>query len=186
MKKSPNLLPPLEKTNLVWANHHSQISKFGIYLIVSLLVTIAACGVGFFAVKHNLSASEKLLVETQREFEQIQETGLAEEIADINLNMGNYGTLSDAHVAWSPVLIEFAKLVPSDVAVTTISIDRETLKVELTGKAALRESVLELRKNIINSTYFHNINFPLFNLESPREVRWKYRFYIRPEILRNP
>lgn len=183
MKKSPNLLPPLEKTNLVWENYHSQLTKFGVYLIMSLLVTIAASGVGFFAVKHNLSANEKLLGETQREFEQIQDTGLAEEIADINLNMVNYDTLSSAHVAWSPVLKEFARLVPPDVSITTLSIDRETLKVEITGKAALRESVLELRKSIIDSNYFHKINFPLFNLESPREVRWKYRFYIRPEAL---
>ena len=32
--------------------------------------------------------------------------------------------------------------------------------------------------------YFEKVNFPLANLEKPKDLNWRYRFFVKPEKLR--
>ncbi len=180
MKRSINLLPPKEQKTLILEGINQQLVSFGLGAIVSLVAMIFVIFVAQFFLASILEGNNARVDAKQAELIVLEKKQIQLQLDELNNTLKNFASLQKEKTVWSPYLMELARLLPPDVSLQTLTLTRETNKVELTGQAGTRESVLKLRENILNSEYFKNINFPLFNLESPRDVNWRYRFFLRP------
>lgn len=180
-KKRINLLPPQEQKEVARLEINAEILHFGIILISSLLILAAILFGMNLWLGRTVHQNDEEIAKYSSELEAYQGTSLRKEVTALNENMENFKELSEQSMEWSPFLIEFASLIPNDVTIDSLQMSRITGKVEITGKASNRSSVLALRQQVLDSKRFKNINFPLYNLETARNVSWKYRFYLRME-----
>lgn len=186
MKKYVNLLPQTQQASLRLAKISSLVLSFGIWVVLSLLVTAALLFAAQVYLGKKLEAATILLASRGDELGKLEQSVRKGEIEDLNLDLLNLQKLTGQSENLGPVLMEFAKLLPPDVTVDSITIMRADKKIEAAGRAGTRTSVLKLRQNILGSEFFKNVNFPLLNLEKPTDTNWKYRFFINPEKLKAP
>lgn len=183
MKKAVNLLPPAEQRELRTAATHAQVISFGGWLVVSLLVLSLFLFLGrIFLEIETQTVSEQVAAEREG-LEKYNVKEFRAEVVAFNKNLSNFQVLVEENHNWSQVFLEIGRILPSQVTLDGITIDGTDLKVELNGRAASREAVLQLRQNLLQSDFFQRVNFPLDNLENPADLEWSYRFYIRPQAL---
>jgi Tfp pilus assembly protein PilN len=180
LKKRINLLPPEEQRQNRLLEINYQVVRLGFTVTATILVlglSLFGSSLYFETVLHETEAAIEANRQTLAKF---QRTGIEGQILELNQAVANFNALSAAPTKWSQYLIELARLLPREVSLDTLKIDAATGRVDAAGLAQTRNSVLALRKNILGSSYFANINFPLANLEASTNVAWKYRFYLKP------
>ena len=183
MKKAVNLLPPAEQHELRLAAVHAQVVGFGTWLVASFLVLSLFLFLGQIFLKIEQETVTDQVSAESEDLEKLHVDDFRAEVAGFNTNLGNFQTLLKENHAWSQVLQEIARLLPTQITLDGIAIDGSNLKVELNGRAGSRDAVLLLRQNLLQSPYFQKVNFPLDNLENAADLKWSYRFYIRPQAL---
>jgi len=181
-KKRINLLPPEEQKHNTLLDINYQIVRLGLMITATILVLGAGLFVSSLFFENTLDRTESEIASYGLVLARFQKAGLEQEITELNESMANFNSLSRAPTVWSPYLAELARILPAPVSIDTLKIDAQTRQVESSGQAATRDSVLELRRNILKSPYFENINFPLANLQTPVDVPWKFRFYVKPNV----
>ena len=178
MKKYINLLPPEEQKQIAAAARGAQVLSFGFLILFS----VAALAVVLFAYQFWLAAEfaagESEVHARSRALSELQNSSVQSEIANFNADLKNFSALARTENAWGPALFEIVRVLPADLTVDKMSMNAEG-RVELSGRASARASVLQLRQNILGSEFFANVNFPLKNLEKARDGAWSYKFYVR-------
>ena len=183
MKKNVNLLPPAEQKQFKLETLNYTIANFGVWILLSLVVFVALLFMAQLLLDQRVEDTTKQVNARYQELQNLKLPEVQKEIEILNKNLANFQKLEAVHEVWSSMLIEFARLVPSDLTVDSILITRKDNKIEISGHGLTRKSVLELRENLLSSSYFQFVNFPLSNLEKARDVSWKYRFYFNEEKL---
>lgn len=181
MKRYINLLPPEQQQSLRLARISGQIRHFGLWLVMSLVLLTGFLFAGKYFLAREQNSTLLEIAQEKQNLESFQELKVKQEVEAFNKDLANFQVLANQAPKHSAILQEFAKLLPSDVTVDSFEIKRDGRKVEASGRAGSRASVLRLRGNLLASENFVNVNFPLTNLEKARDVSWKYRFYIGGE-----
>lgn len=184
MKKYINLLPPDYQRDARLGRLNFQILSFGIWSIASLLIFAAILFASFVVLRQRLSGVEQEIVGESKVLDELKETSVRKEVEAYGQNLKNFETLTKARDNWSAVLVELANDLEKDMTLDTLTVGRLDRKVEVAGHAGSRSSVLKFRQSLIASAHFVNVNFPLANLEKPKDLNWKYRFYVKPEFLK--
>lgn len=180
MKKFVNLLPPEEQKQLKLQELNRELLSFAFWLGLSFLVFIALLYAGRVFLRSELAATTQQVAAETTALTDLQEAGLPAEVEKFNLNLANFRTLTAKHETLAPVLLELAQLLPPDLTLSSLSLERKSRKVEIAGRAGSRKSVLILRRNLLTSPSFSNVNFPLSNLEKATDLPFSYRFYLKP------
>lgn len=76
-------------------------------------------------------------------------------------------------VPWSAMMLELTAAVPPGVRLTSIRVERPNI-VRVSGSAALRADVLQLKANLEGSSSFKNVRAPLSNILSQRNVSFDF------------
>lgn len=184
MKRYINLLPPQDQKQFRLGRINAQILRFGIWVILSLLIFSAILFVSFLFLRADLEAADEEVALKTKALAEVKETSVRKEVEEYNQNLKNFETLIQTNELWSKVLMEIAKNLPPDMTIDSLQVSRTDRKVELSGHARARTSVLEFRRLLLNSSMVSAVNFPLANLEKPSDLKWKYRFFINQEFLR--
>ena len=177
VKRYINLLPPEEQKRVKLEALNFAVAGFGVWVLLSLVFFITLIFAAQVLLNQEIDDVNRQVAARQRELQNIKQPAAQKEIELLNRNSANLQALLPAHQDWTPILVELAAAVPSDLIVDSLVITREDRKIEITGHGATRESVLKLRESLHASSYFRNVNFPLSNLEKARNVEWKYRLY---------
>lgn len=177
-KKAVNLLPPAEqKKNELW-KLNTVLLTFGWLVSLSIVVlVILILGVRIFlasqAAQGALKTGEKAaILEGLRAGQATRDARTFEE------NLKNFQKLIAAGRPFGPPVLELARILPPDVTVDWLEMTRDG-RIEIAGRAGTRESILTFRENIMASPLFRDINFPLKNLEKPRDASFRYSFYVK-------
>jgi len=184
IKKYINLLPPAEQQLVKVEETSGLIKDFGIWLAIALVVLSLFLFATKIFLNERLDDSRQQLATETETLTRLQATEARKEVEMLNADLQNLKVLESQAEKWSAALIELARLLPADMTVDSLSIDRKTLRVEASGHAASRSSVLGLRAGLIESEFFSNVNFPLDNLEKSRNLPWKYRFQLNRDKLK--
>ena len=182
-KRYINLLPPEEQKALKLEGLNYTVASFGVWVLLSLVFFIAFIFGAQIILNQEIDDLNEQVTARSSELQNIKQPAVQKEIEVLNRNLANLQTLLPSHEDWTPILVEFARLLPADLTVDSIVITREDSKMEAAGHGDTRESVLNLRNNLLESRYFKDVNFPLSNLERARNVNWEYRFCFNPEKL---
>lgn len=176
--KTINLLPKPEQRELQMQFLASQVFIFWFWVIVSLLVLYGfAFGIKT-ELKKNITETDRA-IGTQKQVLRSQDNEkLKTEVVTLNNNIESIKKLRVQHYFWSNVLVELAQLSPADFKIDYVDISRETNKIAINGVSGTRESVLKFWSNVHKSTLLKNINFPLSNLEQPKDTPFSFIFYV--------
>lgn len=181
MKKYINLLPPAQQRELKNLRLTQQVRDFGILLGVSLAVLAMLFVALRFYLKGELANSQDRLAAEQNLLNNLETSSFRDQLDRFNAELVDFKFLQSKkeNNKFSAALLEIAQKIPRDLTVDRFALDEKTGKIEIGGRAANRSSVLSFRRSLAASDLFTNVNFPLANLETPRDLPWQYRLYLK-------
>ncbi|MBU4332119.1 PilN domain-containing protein [Patescibacteria group bacterium] len=74
----------------------------------------------------------------------------------------------------SDSLIEFSKLVPQDIQLHLLYIDKVNSTINIEGNAQTREGLLGFQENLEDSSLFSKVEYPLSNLLEKQDIKFKF------------
>ncbi|MEK9180667.1 MAG: PilN domain-containing protein [Patescibacteria group bacterium] len=178
-----NLLPKEDQKEVVLEKINSKVLNFFLWIFVSLAIIAALFVAARFYLKFELQTTTDQIALQQQVVSKEENQKLKNQLVEFNNHLSNLIILSEHHALWSEIVTEFARLVPVEVAVDSFVADRKTGNIKISGFAKNREAILLLRKNLLSSEYFLDVNFPLSNLTRPTDANFNYSFYINPKYL---
>ena len=185
MKKYVNLLPSEAQTEIRYERIRSRFLNMSLWISISLVVLVVLMLAARIYLKSESSRVNSLIIFQEELVSQEENQALKKELAEFNSHLSNLIKFEDGHAFWSEVLIELARITPADIAIDALTADREDKKMTVIGFAQTRDSVLQFRRNLLDSAFFEDVNFPLSNLIRPNEVSFRYTFFVdQQELLR--
>jgi len=170
---SLNLLPPERKEAYHWRSLR-KTAIFNSIIILSLLVYFC---LPFIVINVYLYAKAKDLDQDIYSYEQkekIKEINSIEKSArSINNTLVSIAKLSEDQVYWTNALEDVVNKIPSGIQIFSLEITPEG-NFSLIGKAQTRDEILELEKNLKQSSNFKDIQFPFENLKKKTDVDFKF------------
>ncbi len=185
VKRYINLLPPAEQQELRTLRLSGNVKDFGIWLCLTLAITAMLFVAIRFYLNGELENSQGRLATEKELLDNVENSAFREDLDRFNSELADSQTLQSKQNKFSEVLIEIAQKIPKDITLDTFALDEKTGRIEIGGKAGSRDSVLSFRRSILDSERFTNINFPLSNLEKPRDLIWHYSFYLKKSKPKN-
>lgn len=178
-----NLLPDSEKEALQKQKFLSGFRKFMFFSFLSfILVTLALIG-GRIYEEEALSNLDWQIEQQRKAISTEKDTALRKQIDKYNGYLTDYNQLSSLIPSWSPVLEEFANLVPSGIIITSFNGNAKSGKIDIAGKADTRDQILDLHDRIANSKTFKSIDMPLENLQKPTKLDFHFTIYLADNVL---
>src|SRR3989344_8292951 len=179
--KTINLLPKIDQKELRLQFFATQLAVFWFWVIVSLFffVTLTFTVKAYLSVQLSetegqISLDKDILRSSDNEL-------LKKQVENLNTQLGVIKNLQSEHYYWSRALIELSNILPVDITLDRLTMNRQDRKVEIRGNAKTRESVLQFWANVHKSDYFYNIDFPLANLQKAIDDPFYFSFYINPQ-----
>lgn len=180
-----NLLPKTERREVELQIVTRQVVKFLIWSACAMAVFLLLAFGTMLYLKGEMLSVDRDIAESKKELSSSGTQQLQERVLAVNKQLKIIGSLRDQHYNWTNALSEISRILPDDVQVNSLSVDRKTAEIRLTGTAERRESVIKFWSNVKKSKYFKNINFPLSNLERETNVPFTYTFYANKEMLKD-
>ena len=176
-----NLLPQSEQHELKMEQQALVLGTFMLWSLTAIIMFFLITLTAEILIRQNTAAVEHQITRYEDELKSATNQKLDEEVKTLNNQIKQIDNLRKQHYYWSNVLAEIANITPSDLSVNFLNLDRSTGKIEISGVAGNRASVLEFWANVKRSNMFKDINFPLSNLEKSSNGGFTYTFYVKPE-----
>lgn len=179
-----NLLPPVQIKQAHFELVSVQLKKFWVWVCLSLLVLFGLAFASQAIINNEISNTENKIIDLSSSLQSSDNQELERQVATLNNEITNIEIIQDNHYFWSNALIELGNIIPSELVVSLLTLNRETGEVKIIGQSRERSAVLAFWANVKNSEYFQDINFPLSNLESDTDVGFTFTFFINEELIK--
>ncbi len=183
--KLVNLLPKRKQQELRFERFYRACLTF---LGLSWAVYLFAFA-GQYATKLYLGSVEKDLVaqnsNLRRQVDKQDNASVKQQVKELNGFITDYQQLASTTPRWSKVLRAFSELPPDGVQVTSVTADVGRRTVSIRGFAPEREQVIEFYNRIrADADHFEAVDYPLENVERPRNVSFHFSFVVKDSVLR--
>lgn len=183
--KQINLLPKDEQRQLHYDLLAKQVSGFITVVMIMFGVFLGAV----FGLQQYIKQVSARTIQTIQEKQVILDNSdnqeLRRDVLDLNQSIKEIGSIRNQQYAFSYALKELSQIVPPDVQLNSLVIEREKGTVNITGQARTRDNVIELWSAIKKSQLFSGVDFPLTNLEKPESSNFRFSFTIKLEQLKH-
>lgn len=183
MKKYANLLPHEVQKEIRYERIRSRFLNMSLWISISLVVLVVLMLATRIFLKTESNRVNSLIIFQEELVSREENQALKKELAEFNSHLSNLIKFEDGHAFWSEVLIELARITPTDIAIDALTADRADKKMTVIGFAQTRDSVLQFRRNLLDSIFFEDVNFPLSNLIRPTELSFRYTFFVDQDEL---
>lgn len=181
-----NLLPREEQKELRMEIISSQVTSFWVFAVLSLGALFALSFAAEVLIKQGIDNENEAIAAQKRSLEAADIREVERDVTVLNNNIRTIKNLQTQHYYWSKALVEIGNLTPIDMSFDLLSLDRTTGKVEVSGSATNRTSVIEFWANVKKSALFRNIDFPLANLEKANNGTFQYSFFVNEAEIKKP
>lgn len=185
MKRTINLLPPVEQKKLKTEKLITEVLNFSTWVVVSLVLFCLLSYGTVLYLKHFSGSLDAEILIKRMVLDSTDNTRIKNEVQTLNTALKDFQNLEAQHYEWSVALIALAEIIPGSIQLNAVSLDRASGKVEIVGVATDREAVIALWVNLKRSDFFKDVNFPLTNLEKPQITPFSYTFFINPEKIKS-
>jgi Tfp pilus assembly protein PilN len=182
--KTINLLPKKDQKEITLELITHQLINFSVWVIVSMLIFFLIEFTTETKLKQGITSTDNEITQNKAALKSAANQQLENQVLTLSNEIKLVQTVRQQHYYWSNALIELGDLIPADIVIDILSLDRATGKVEIAGTAADRESVLKFWSEIYKSKHFKNINFPLTNLEKSSDSPFNFTFYINSDEIK--
>lgn len=182
--KTINLLPQPEQKEIKLELIAHQLLNFWFWIIGSMLLLFALSLVTTIRLRASIADTETEIIKSKEALSSAANQQLEKQVVNLNSEIDRVNLLRSQHYHWSNGLIELGNILPTDMVIDLLFLDRASGKVDISGIAKNRESVLKFWSDMHKSKYFQDINFPLPNLERASDTSFSFSFYIKPEQIK--
>ncbi len=174
---SVNILPPQIKQEKETGKKIRR-SIFYVFLLTILLLVIGG-GLYLYNLElglkiQNLNSRQDQLAKDAKQYEQV-----ATQIATINKKLTKIDDINKNRIIWSLILSNMARSTPTQVKLSTLSLDKSTKKVTMTGEAESRMEIARFKEKLESSDYFKNV---IFSSSSHNQQEDNFTFNLTAEL----
>lgn len=154
---------------------------------VLIVVVIILAGVLFFdkmLLAENIKTIETDIKDEESLILTQQGTTLEKSIKELNSQLQSIDNIQKSHLNLTLIIVKLAKLIPVNVQIDTLTLDKDTKIFSIKGLAKTRESLLELQNNLKSSSDFTKITAPITNITEKENIRFEYtgEVNLQPEV----
>lgn len=173
-----NLLPFYQKKRVKLLLFYQNIIFSGFLLIIFVLIlTIILGGFSFFLDLNYQAVEKEIIVEQSRVVRTETVEGIEKKVKDLNKELSRFKNIQKEQSDIYQVLEKiYQEVLSNRVQVHSLEIDRETKKVLVVGFSLTREDLLEIKEILETSQEYKDIDFPLSNLVSPKDINFRFSF----------
>lgn len=182
--KQVNLLPKIEQRQIRLDVVTHQLLRFWVIVPASVVILIILVFASQIYLRTQIASTSDQIAAEAQSLKTADTQNLESQVLDLNQQIRLVETVKKQHYEWSKALVELDRLLPNDLVITVVSLDRATGKIDLTGTAQNRDSILKFWSNVKKSTMFKDINFPLANLEKPVDASFTFTLVINEEAIK--
>ena len=113
----------------------------------------------------------------------LKNPNLKKDIKEFNQKLKTVETIQKDHIAWTNFFIKFSLLVPDDIGIYNLSLNKD--KIVITGLAKTRDQLLKFKENLENSSLFSEVVTPLEDLLKKEDVDFHIKANINLVGLKN-
>lgn len=177
-----NLLPDQEKKERLIDKRVGMVVRLGLSIVFGLFILALVIFFALVILEINLESVRKEAKSyptgSTKETEETENL-----LKDVKLISQKIGNNSKNVPYWGKIFKVISDISPDGVKVTNIHIEKEHVK--LTGFAKTREEFLTFQESL-KKDYFKNINSPVSNLVSPKDVSFAVEFDVEKSFLNQP
>jgi Tfp pilus assembly protein PilN len=181
-----NLLPNSEQKEIQREFLFRRVVVFWVLVWVSMGLLLTLTIATKIYLNKKISDTKKEITNGQNTLNSSDYRDLQKQVLQLNGSIKEVNNLITQHYYWSKSLVALADLIPSDVQLNQVVLDRETGRIDISGQAQNRDSIIKFWSDVIKSDYFHDINFPLANLEKPKIANFTFTFYVNKDKVAQP
>jgi len=171
-----NLLPPAEKKQLELASFVRLAISFGVWISVSLIVFVLLL-VSTYGSLAILLKDQNRLIEIRRADHKTQRlVEMEEAIKKVNNQLVDIVLKQKELIVWTPALEELSKITPSGIYLNNFIYQSSLNRINITGLANNRDTLLFFQKQLEDSLYFIEIEAPLSNLIKQTNINFSFSF----------
>ncbi len=161
-----NLLPPDEKHQLRAARANTLLIRYNILLLVSIAFLGLAVAIVYFYLFTTKTNAEQAIAQNTTKVSDY--SAIEAQTSQFRSNLAVAKQILDREVAYTKVILEIARLLPSGVILTTLNLDSATFGTETTLAAQAKDyaSALALKDSFQKSPLFSNVHFQNITADS--------------------
>lgn len=182
--KSINLLPKSVNRDLQLELIGKQLMGFWVRAVILMVIFFLLSLATIVYLQSEIGSAEQSIKQNKETLSSSDTKALQTRVQALNNSIANLKSLQDQHYYWSTALIELANLVPADIELDSVVLDRATNRIDLAGRARTRDSAILFWAAIKKDKMFRDINFPLKNLEKAQDSDFTFTFYVNPSELK--
>lgn len=143
-----NLLPPKERENLIQEENWKLILILG-FLFLSLLICLILILLSIQIYTSGKIQSQKAIIEIwEKEFKDPEAQNFREKITLINQNLSKLNSFYQSQINLIEILEKISGISLEGMYLTTLSYQKETFQISLSGYAPNREVLVGFKKNL--------------------------------------
>ena len=154
-----NLLPSENKKEIRAARANRLLARYNLFLVGAVAFLMLATGVVYIYLTNTKASTEQTIIENNQK---VSSYAVAQAQANsFKSNLATAKQILDREVVYTKVILEIARLLPSGVTLSTLSLDAKTFGTETTliANAKSYEAALSLKDSFQNSSLFTNVYF---------------------------
>ncbi|MDP3957179.1 MAG: PilN domain-containing protein [bacterium] len=184
MKTLLNLLPEENKKS-VQRKLHFRFFLWQLFLVCALEVFYLSILMSiYFILDFQLQSLQTVEQQYERAYtEQRTLDVYQKKFKDTNVTAEMVGRIEHSHFSFTQIFFLLETLLPEGIAVDRLTTKNYT--VMLSGRAAARDDILAFESNLKKEPCVKNVNVPLSNLFSQKDIDFQIDFEMRKECLQN-
>jgi len=95
-------------------------------------------------------------------------------VNNINTKLRQINEIQKDYYEFSKPLIALGQLIPNNIQITSLNLDKSTMQFSLKGISKTREDLLKLQNNLETSSLFKDLKFPLSNLLAKQNINFEF------------
>jgi Tfp pilus assembly protein PilN len=179
-----NLLPPNQLKDNRLELISLQLRNFWIWVSISLLILFGLTFIVQILLNNEIESTDNQIVILSSSLQSADNQKLEDQVIALNRDIKNIESLSTEHYYWSKALVELGNIIPAELTIDALALERKTGEVKIRGVGETRTAVLNFWTNLNKSEMFDDVNFPLANLESARETSFSFAFFVNQDLIK--
>lgn len=175
-----NLLPIEQIRRIRLLISYQSIIFSGFILILLILFLILFLGGFLIFLNSKYQAVEKeIIIEQSRVIQTETVRGIERKVNELNNQLSELRRAQVRQSNFYQILENIYQKILIGIQVQSLDIDKNN-RITVTGYAANRETLLNIKEILENSSEYKDIDFPLSNLVSPKDINFRFSFTYAP------
>lgn len=176
-----NLLPAkqIKRIRLLVVYQGIIFSGFILILLIAILIVFLGGFLIFLNFNYQI-IEKKITIEQSRVVQTETVKGIERKVNELNEQLSDLRRAQARQSDFYYILDNIYQKILIGIQVQSIDIDKNN-RITISGYAADRETLLKIKEILENSSEYKDIDFPLSNLVSPKDINFRFSFIYQYE-----